>query len=124
MSARLDHIAVEVGDFDDRIAMLQRLGMVVRRVGSLSADPAPRIAMLSDERGFKLELIESGADGLAHLAFEVDDVDAAAAAPPPPLQVTRPPYRLGAAKADSAMLSDDGGLIVQFVRYDADSPDR
>ena len=74
MSARLDHIAVEVGDFDDRIAMLQRLGMVVRRVGSLSADPGRRIAMLSDQRGFKLELIESGADGLAHLAFEVDDV--------------------------------------------------
>ena len=124
MSHRLDHIALQVSDFDQRIALLQQLGMSVRRVGALSSDPTRRIAMLSDERGFKLELVEAGRDGLAHLAFEVDDVAAATTDAPPPLQVTRPPYRLDAAGADSAMLADDGGLTVQFVRYDADSPDR
>ena len=123
-SGRLDHIALHVGDFDDRLALLQQLGMAVLRVGALSADPSRRIAMLSDERGFKLEIVESHHDGLAHVAFEVADVDAATAAPPPQLHVQRPPYRLAAGKADSAMLADDAGLTVQFVRYDHDSPDR
>ncbi|MDY6996504.1 MAG: VOC family protein [Actinomycetota bacterium] len=123
-SGRLDHIALEVGDLDERIALLQRLGMTVRRMGTLNADPSRRIALLADARGFKLELIESSADGFAHIAFEVDDVDAQTAAAPAPLQVQRPPYRMAAAKADSAMLADDGGLTVQFVRYDPDSPDR
>ena len=124
MSHRLDHIALQVSDFDERVALLEHLGMSVRRIGALSSDPTRRIAMLADDRGFKLELVEAGQDGLAHLAFEVDDVEAATADAPPRLQVTRPPYRLGAARADSAMLADDGGLTVQFVRYDADSPDR
>ncbi|CAN5182035.1 hypothetical protein BH11ACT7_BH11ACT7_35950 [soil metagenome] len=122
MTGRLDHVALQVRDFDDRVAALQRLGMTVRRFGVLSSDPSRRIAMLADSRGFKLELVESGDDGFAHLAFEVESV--ADAIDGTGLTVDRPPYRLEAARADSAMLSDPGGLTVQLVRYDPDSPDR
>lgn len=124
MSGRLDHVALQVRDFDHRVAVLTELGMTVRRIGALSSDPSRRIALLADQRGFKLELVESAEDGFAHVAFEVESVDGAVEDGVEGLHTQRPPYRLEAAKADSAMLVDAGGFTVQLVRYDADSPDR
>lgn len=122
---RVDHLALHVTDLDRRVALFEALGLTLRRMGALSSDPSRRIALLGDAAGFKVELIESSGDAFAHLAMATEDLPAAtAAAPALGLQVDRAPYRLAAAKADSAMLSDAAGLVVQLIQYDEDSPDR
>lgn len=132
MTTFIDHVAVEVGDFDDRLRVLtDRLGFTLCRIGRLSADPDRRIAMVSDPRGVKVELVEGVAgapDRLAHLALDVghpDRVDefydrmlAAGAAE------TTSPRRLEPAKSRTATARIGAGADLQFVAYDDDSPDR
>jgi methylmalonyl-CoA/ethylmalonyl-CoA epimerase len=126
MSDRLDHIALAVEDLDERIEFFTRhLGMSLRRMGTENSTGS-RIAMLAEPNGgFKLELIESATrQGLQHVARRVDDVPRAyvglVAAGLKPL---REPHRIGAAKAESALVEDHSGLKVQLIRYDPDSPD-
>ena len=132
MNAHIDHVAIEVGDFDRRIRLLtEQLGFTLLRVGRLSADPDRRIAMVSDARGVKVELVEgiAGAgDRLSHLAMDVgtpeqvDDLyaqlmsaggDGASA-----------PRRLEPARSRTATVRVGEGADLQFVAYDPDSPDR
>jgi catechol 2,3-dioxygenase-like lactoylglutathione lyase family enzyme len=127
---RVDHVAIEVTDFDERIAaMTNGLGLACRRIGRYGADQSRRIAMLADPTGFKIELIEA-ADGaeakfaFAHIAWLVRDVTAAHdALVAAGYETTVAPRRLDAARADTALLRRDG-LPVQVIRYDHDSPDR
>ena len=100
-SARLDHVALGVADLDERLRFLA-------------------------DTSVKIELIESpDQQGFLHLAVHVDDVraefDRLTAAG---LTAVRAPFRLDAAKADSALVQDPAGWMIQLVHYDPDSPDR
>lgn len=123
----LDHVALQVPDFDARVKMLvEACEMRVIRRGTRYGT-GQRMAMLGDGTGFKLELIE--APGIEeptfeHLAFEVADADQAFStmvdrgwAP------KREPHDLRKARARTALLTDGRGLDVQVIAYDADSPD-
>lgn len=125
---RVDHVALEVADLDARLALLTGpLGMTVQRRGTLRSDPSRRVVMLGDGTGFKLELVDSadGHDRLGHVAWHVDDVvgahdDLLAAGCAP----VRPPAEFAPARSTTATVTDPGGLAVQLVRYEPDSPDR
>lgn len=120
----LDHVALEVVDFDARVATFERLGFTLRRVGSLTADPSRRIAMLRTEGGAAVELIEADHDGFAHIAMRVGDVKSAQSdLIGAGMSEKRPVGRLEAARADSGMVTESGGLTIQLIRYDHDSPD-
>jgi catechol 2,3-dioxygenase-like lactoylglutathione lyase family enzyme len=123
---RVDHVAIEVADFDARIAMLERLGMRVQRIGRKSDDPSRRIAMIGDGSGFKLELIEADADAHSHIAFYADDLErtfAELTAVDGGFAPMREPARLAPAKGDTAVVVEPGGLRIQLIRYDPDSTD-
>jgi catechol 2,3-dioxygenase-like lactoylglutathione lyase family enzyme len=126
-SARLDHVALGVADLDERLRFLaETLGFTLRRLGT-NVRTGGRIAMLGHpDTSVKIELIESpDQHGFLHLAVHVDDVPAeferltAAGLTP-----VRAPFRLEAAKADSALVRDPAGWMIQLVHYDPDSPDR
>lgn len=138
--SRIDHVALEITDYDQQLEVLTaHLGLRLVREGTRYST-GQRIAMLADDHGVKLELIEAagrndggdGGDGgsnggssevFQHLAVRSDDVDAdhsrllAAGA-----AEKRPPHRLDAARADTSLLRF-GSLAVQVVHYDPDSPD-
>ena len=123
---QIDHVAISVGDFDDRLALLTgSLGMTLKRVGTYGKDASRRIAMVGDAAGFKLEIIEGdGPDTFEHVAWRVEDVQASFdAMVAEGYTAERPPRRLDAAKAITALLHDPKGFAVQIIRYDADSPD-
>lgn len=127
----LDHVAIAVADFDDRLAFLTgELGLCLRRMGRLNADPGRRIAMLADNRGVKIELVEAGAagpDALLHLAFDTgtaDGVDAAfAALVGAGCDGTAEPARFEPARSRTATVRRAGGGVYQLVAYDAGSTD-
>lgn len=128
---RIDHVAVEVRDFDDMVARLERsLGLRCTRIGRLTRDPSRRIAVVRDAAGFTLEIIEApvfhrGAPTLDHIAFRVRDVapahDALVAQG---FQSRITPRRLDPSRGENAVLTDPTGLVVQVVRYDTDPSDR
>jgi catechol 2,3-dioxygenase-like lactoylglutathione lyase family enzyme len=126
-SARLDHVALGVPDLDERLRFLaDTLGFTLRRLGT-NVRTGGRIAMLGHpDTPVKIELIESAdQQGFLHLAMHVDDVGAEfARLTAAGLTPVRPPFRLEAAKADSAVLQDPAGWMIQLVHYDPDSPDR
>jgi catechol 2,3-dioxygenase-like lactoylglutathione lyase family enzyme len=126
---RVDHVAIEVDDFDVQLArMTDVLGMHCKRIGRYNADPSRRIAMVADESGFKIELIEgtgmNAGPVFRHVAWRVRDVPAAFDA-----LVTlgfvpfREPRRIEAARGTSAFVTDASGFPVQLVEYDEGSPD-
>ncbi|MFI5265816.1 MAG: VOC family protein [Chloroflexota bacterium] len=124
---RIDHFALAVSDFDERIDFFTNtMGMTVRRHGKHFASGG-RIVMLADPKsGFKIELVERpGKDTeLTHVAFRVEDVPAAhEQLLAEGLQSIRGPHHLDAAKADTALLKDASGMEIQIVRYEPDSPD-
>jgi catechol 2,3-dioxygenase-like lactoylglutathione lyase family enzyme len=125
--ARLDHVALGVSDLDERLRFLaDTLGFTLRRLGT-NVRTGGRIAMLGHpDTPVKIELIESPDEqGFLHLAVQVDDVAAEfARLTAAGLTPVRPPFRLEAAKADSAVLRDPAGWTIQIVHYDPDSPDR
>ncbi|MET0910520.1 MAG: VOC family protein [Ilumatobacteraceae bacterium] len=128
----VDHVAVEVSDFDARVEFLTAtMGMTLQRMGELVSDPSRRVAMIGDGTGFKLELVEAraetggGADRLSHVAFRVDDVDAEVEAlVADGCVVERSARRFEPARSRTATLTGRGDLQVQLVAYDPDSPDR
>jgi catechol 2,3-dioxygenase-like lactoylglutathione lyase family enzyme len=75
---QIDHVAISVGDFDDRLALLTgSLGMTLKRIGTYGKGASRRVAMVGDAAGFKLEIIEGdGPDTFEHVAWRVDDVQA------------------------------------------------
>lgn len=128
--SRIDHVALEVQRFDEHIDFLvEQLGMSLLRTGQRFST-GQRIAMLVDDVGFKLELIEAAHDDATtdrhlfqHLAVRSNDVadDHARLRDNGAIEV-REPHRLGNAKADTSLLSFDE-LEVQVVHYDHDSID-
>lgn len=126
----IDHVALEVADFDGQVARLCAvMQMTCRRIGRYGADQSRRIAMLADERGNKLELIEAPADAepgavFMHVAWRVADVDAAfASLVELGWEVLGAPRDIAAARARSAHLLEPSGLAVQLIAYEPDSPD-
>jgi catechol 2,3-dioxygenase-like lactoylglutathione lyase family enzyme len=125
---QLDHIALGVRDFAGRCDFfVKTLGFEVGRVGQRFST-GTQIAMLFDAaRQTKVELIETQppeGTGLLHLAFRVDNVDAAyLSLQAQGLQAVREPHDLGAAKARTALLCDETGLEIQIIQYAPDSPD-
>jgi hypothetical protein len=124
-SPKVDHIAVEMDDIDQRVAALVATGALrVLREGR-QFSTGQRIFMLGDGTGFKLELIESQrpAVSFAHVALRVSNVEAAEA-----MLVQqgwlprRPPHELSAARARTALVSD-GSLDLQVIAYEPESPD-
>src|SRR5207248_3722898 len=104
---QLDHVALGVHDMDERIAFLTgTLGMTLKRMGT-HFKSGGRIAMIADANGFKLELIElpNDAPGLQHVAYRVEDVDAAyGRLIEAGCSGIRGPHELGAAKAVTALV--------------------
>jgi len=127
----IEHVAIAVADFDARLGFLtEQLGLGLRRIGRLTADPTRRIAMLADPRGVKVELVEAaddGPDALLHLAFDTAEagaVDATfAALVAGGCDPAAPPSRFEPARSRTATVSRPGGGVFQLVAYDADSTD-
>lgn len=126
MIRRIDHVALELGQFEERIELLTDTGaMRLLRRGERTAT-GQRIAMIGDPTGFKLELIErdEASPSFVHIAFEVDDVDDAvehfvAAG----WNCRRDPHDLAAARARTALMSV-AGLEIQLIAYHDGSPDK
>ena len=126
---RFDHVALEVDDFDIRVgSLVSDVGMTLVRMG-IRHRTGQRIAMLGDETGVKIELIESEATEptFAHVAFRAartDEVDEAEAdLVDAGWSTVKPAHDLGAARARTALMSDAGGLHIQVIAYEPDSPD-
>jgi hypothetical protein len=125
-SAVLDHIAVETVDIDGDVAVMTRtLGLTTVRWG-VHVRTGGRIAMLVDRTGMKLEMIETPTpDGtLAHIAFEVADVEAAeATAVEAGCLGDLGLIRITAAAALATQVRSTAGTAFQFIRYEAGSTD-
>ena len=126
---KFDHVAIEANDFDERVqTLVNDVGMALIRHG-IRYRTGQRIAMLGDETGVKIELIESDADEprLAHVAFRADEADAVDEAEAGLVEAgwsaVNPVHDLAAAKARTTLVADRGGLHVQVIAYDPDSPD-
>ena len=126
---KFDHVAIEVNDFDGRVdSLVHNLGMTLVRHG-IRYSTGQRIAMLGDETGVKIELIESDADepAFAHVAFRADEAaavdDAEAGLVEAGWSTVNPVHDLAAARARTTLLADRGGLHVQVIAYEPDSPD-
>lgn len=124
---RFDHVAIEVGAFDEAVETLVASGTLrVIRIGTMRRT-GTRIAMLGDGTGVKIELIENSEAGtprLAHIAIRSTDVarslrhlEAGG------WQVLYGPYVLEAAHAESALLQNSHQLNLQVIRYEDTSPD-
>ena len=126
---KFDHVAIEVNDFDDRVqALVNDIGMTLVRRG-IRYSTGQRIAMLGDETGVKIELIESDADqpAFAHVAFRAAEAGAVDEAEAGLVEAgwsrVNPVHDLAAARARTTLLADGGGLHVQVIAYEPDSPD-
>lgn len=124
---RFDHVAIEVGAFEDAVATLVASGALrVIRIGTMRRTGA-RIAMLGDGTGVKIELIENGEAGtprLAHIAIRSTDVGRSLRhLEAGGWQVLYGPYLLEAAHAESALLQNGHQLNLQVIRYEDTSPD-
>ena len=125
-AAVLDHVAVETTDIAaDTAVLVQTLGLAEIRWG-IHVVTGRRIVMLGDATGMKLELIETPEpDGsLAHIAFEVADVrDAAVAAISGGCLADLALARIPAAMASISQVRSTAGTALQFIHYQAGSPD-
>jgi len=121
--AAFDHVAIEVPDLDAFVEAMTAGGLMRLLRRGTRTGSGQRLAMLVDDHGQKVELIEGDAVRFLHLAFEVADVDdthstllgAGGGA-------VRAPHRIEPARARSAVVRI-AGVEVQLVRYDDDSPD-
>lgn len=124
---RFDHVAIEVGPFDEVVEALVASGALrVVRVGIMRRTGL-RIAMLGDGTGVKIEIIESSdaaAPRLAHIAFRSGDVAGSIRhLEERGWQVLFGPHGLEAAQAETALLQSQHQLNLQVIRYDDSSPD-
>ncbi|MFI5957398.1 VOC family protein [Cryptosporangium sp. NPDC051539] len=124
--AVLDHVAVETTGIEADVALMTRtFGLTELRWG-VHVQTGKRIVMLRDSLGMKLELIETVTpDGsLAHVAFEVTDVEvAAAAAIGAGCLGEIGLIRIPAAMASAAVVRSRAGTALQLIRYEDGSPD-
>ena len=126
---KFDHVAIEVNDFDHRVqALVNDIGMTLVRRG-IRYRTGQRIAMLGDETGVKIELIESHADqpAFAHVAFRADEAEAVDEAEAALVEAgwsrVNPVHDLAVARARTTLVADRGGLHIQVIAYEPDSPD-
>ena len=127
--AKLDHVAIEVGDLDYYIERLVATGAMKLLRRSTAKRTGTRMAMVGDPTGMKLELIESKdaartVPRFLHIAFRSSDVDAAARAlADNGWKWERGPVDLEEAQARSVLLSDNRGFELQVLTYRPTSPD-
>lgn len=124
---RFDHVAIEVGAFDEAMQTLVASGTLrVVRIGTMRRT-GTRIAMLGDGTGVKIELIENsdaGTPRLAHIAFRSTDVAGSLRhLKASGWQVLFGPHVLEAAQAETALLQNGHQLNLQVIRYEDTSPD-
>jgi predicted enzyme related to lactoylglutathione lyase len=124
---RMDHVAIEVANLDERIERLCRTGaMRLLRRGANKRTGA-RLAMVGDATGMKLELIENPEahePRFLHVAFRSGDVDASLAAlVDQGWEKLRGPLDLPEAEARSILMNDGDGFELQVLSYAATSPD-
>jgi catechol 2,3-dioxygenase-like lactoylglutathione lyase family enzyme len=124
---RMDHVAIEVADLDERIERLCKTGgMRLLRRGT-NKRSGERLAMVGDATGMKLELIENKSltePRFLHIAFRASDLDGAQAS----LEAngwhkTRGPIDLSEAQAQSILMNDADGFELQLLAYAPTSPD-
>lgn len=121
---KLDHIALGTKAFEERSAFFTEvLGLNLLRTG-VRYTTGTRISMLgTGESEFKIELIELApssdeAAGFMHLAFRVDNIDAAYSdLRSKGLTTILEPHDLKKANAVSALLTDASGLQIQIIQY-------
>lgn len=123
---RLDHIAIEVEDFEGRIAQLVNTGAVrVIRYGTGGA--GQRLAVLGDGTGVKIEIAEAAGavePRFLHFAFRSDDVDGARETLiEQGWQHKFGPKHIPPAQCYTAMLTDGTGFDLQVISYDETAPD-
>jgi hypothetical protein len=125
-AAILDHVAIETTDIEADVAVLTAsVGLAEVRWG-IHVRTGQRIVMLADGHGTKVELIETDVpDGtLAHLAFEVLDVqEPARAAVDAGCVGELDLLRIPAAMASITQVRSAGGTALQFIAYEPGSPD-
>lgn len=125
--SRLDHVAIEVADFD---ALIERLvatgGMRLLRRGTARRTGA-RMAMVGDPTGMKLELIENPEahePRYLHVAFRSNDVDGALdALTALGWQKMGGPNDLPPAEARTGRVKGPDGFELQVLTYQPTSPD-
>lgn len=121
-----DHLAIGTDRFDEVLKLLvDDFGMTVSRIGT-HFSTGGRLMMLRGAHGGMIELVESAEPGagLMHIAYRVEDVGLAVdSLVESGLTSLRPPHRLEAAKAETALLEHPSGLQVQVIKYSDDSPD-
>jgi catechol 2,3-dioxygenase-like lactoylglutathione lyase family enzyme len=127
MIQQMDHVAVCTVDYDGKLGFYRNvLGFTLGREGTRTG-AGTRIAMLRDPLGTKIELIEIPAgepEGVDHIAYRVDDVQAAYdTLLANGSSSIRPPSDLPPAKAVTAMVQDATGQKIQVIKYAPDSPD-
>jgi catechol 2,3-dioxygenase-like lactoylglutathione lyase family enzyme len=126
-SSAIDHVAIEVSDFESHLDGLCAGGLRLIRRGVRYRSGQP-IAMIGDGTGTKIELIGTAQPGarLAHIALRVDDVDTAYRELARHGWLERlAPHDLAAAQARSGLLchAAEGGLELQVITYQPASPD-
>jgi hypothetical protein len=124
---RFDHVAIEVGAFDETVATLVATGTLrLIRIGTMRRT-GRRIAMLGDGTGVKIEIIENddaATPRLAHVAFRSTDVAGSLRhLETKGWQVLFGPHALEAAHAETALLQNGQQLNLQVIRYEDSSPD-
>lgn len=123
---KVDHVALEVADVDDRLAALLATGAFRLLREGKQVTTGNRIFMLGDGTGFKIELIEApsvASPTFAHVALRVADVDQAHdALVAQGWSHVRGPSELPPARARTALTCRDE-LNLQVISYATDSPD-
>ena len=124
---RMDHVALEVADLDERIERLCRTGgMRLLRRGT-NKRSGQRLAMVGDPTGMKLELVENPEahePRFLHLAFRSGNVESALESlVGQGWKHLRGPNELTEAEAQSVLLNDGDGLELQVLAYAPTSPD-
>jgi hypothetical protein len=127
MLGRMDHVAIEVANLDERIERLCRTGaMRLLRRGANKRTGA-RLAMVGDATGMKLELIENPEarePRFLHIAFRSGDLEESfRSLIDLGWEKMRGPIDLPEAEATSYLMQDDEGFELQVLAYEPTSPD-
>lgn len=125
-SPKVDHVAIELPDVDQRLAALLATGAFRLLREGKRMTTGTRIFMIGDGTGFKLELIESQdvpRPTFAHVALRVADVEQAQERlVHQGWTYERGPSEIPAANAISSLVCG-GGFDLQVISYAPDSAD-
>src|SRR5262249_29399721 len=127
--AKMDHVALEVGDIDYYIDQLVGTGgmKLLRRATALRS--GTRMAMVGDPTGMKIELIENrdapmGPPKFMHVTCSSGDAEATGKGlVDKGWTWERGPIDLKEAQARSVLVSDGQGFEMQLLTYQSTSPD-